>query len=307
MRIGVFLPGQPRRSIDTLVDEARRIEASGVHTLWTGQLYDYDALTLCALLGRETTTLELGTWVLPSYPRHPAALAQQAMTAQVASDGRLALGIGLSHKVVIEKRLGLDYSRPVGHMREYLQVLAPLLRGEPVKHAGELFRVRWQVELPGVPAPPLLVAALGPQMLRLTGRLADGAAIWLGSARYLEEFALPILRGAASEAGRPPPRVITGLPLAISDDAAAARAAVAAAVGPSAGLPSYQGVLERGGASAPEDVGVMGDERAVEAQLDRLEALGLADFHAVVCGVPGEPGSTERALELLGDRARRAG
>ena len=141
MRIGVYLSTRPPQPLERIIEQARRLEQRGLERLWIGQVDDYDALALCALVGRETRRIALATWVVPTYPRHPGALAQQALTAQAASRNRLMLGIGLSHRVVIEKRLGLDFSRPVRHMREYLEVLLPLLRGEPVAYEGQLFRV----------------------------------------------------------------------------------------------------------------------------------------------------------------------
>ncbi|TMA31910.1 MAG: LLM class flavin-dependent oxidoreductase [Deltaproteobacteria bacterium] len=218
MRIGVYLSTRPPQPLERMIEQARRLEQRGLELLWIGQLYEYEALALAALLGRETQRIALGTWVVPTYPRHPGVLAQQALTAQAASRNRLVLGIGLSHQVVIEKRLGLDFSRPVRHMREYLAVLLPLLRGEPVAHDGQLFRVRLSLNVPGAEAPQVLVGALGPQMLRLCARVADGVAIWLGGAEYLERFALAHLREASAAAGRPFPRIAVGLPIAVCRD-----------------------------------------------------------------------------------------
>ena len=307
MRIGLYLGNVPARTLDRVLQSVRRAEAAGFRTLWFGQLYDYEALSLIALAGRETSRIELGTWVVPTYPRHPATLAQQALTAQAASGGRLALAVGLSHRAVIEKRLGLDYGRPVRHMREYLEVLRPLLAGEKAEHRGEEFRVRLRVGVPGAGPPPLLLAALGPQMLRLAGRLADGAALWLGGPRYLEELAVPTLREAADRAGRPPPRIVAGLPVCVCESEAAGRAAVAAMVGPSAVLPSYRAVLEREGARRPEDVGLVGSESEVRERLARLAALGVADFNAVVAGAEGEPDSARRTIDFLAGLSREGG
>ncbi len=282
-----------------MIEQAQQLEQRGLDLLWLGQVYEYDALVLAALLGRETQRIALGTWVVPTYPRHPAAMAQQALTAQAASNDRLLLGIGLSHRVVIEKRLGLDFARPVRHMREYLEVLLPLLRGEQVAHHGECFRVKMSLAVPGAQPPPVLVGALGPQMLRLCARLADGVAIWLGGAEFLERFALAHLREASAAAGRPLPRLAVGLPIAVCRDRTAARAAAARVLAESSALPSYRAALERGGAAAPEDVAILGDEAEVGAQLARLAALGVSDFNAVCMAVPGEPDSLERTHALL--------
>jgi F420-dependent oxidoreductase-like protein len=299
MRIGIYLWTRPARPLARLIEQARELEAQGFDCVWIPHLDDYDALALAALLGRETRRIALGTWVVPTFPRHPGALAQQALTAQAASGNRLVLGIGLSHRVVIEKRLGLDYARPVRHMREYLEVLQPLLRGETVARDGTCFRVRLALGVPGATAPPVLVGALGPQMLRLAARLADGAAIWLGGADYLERFALAQLREASQAARRPFPRLAVGLPIAVCTDRAAARAEAARLLAQSSALPSYRAALARAGASAPEDVAILGDEAHVRAELARLAALGVSDFNAVCMPVPGEPGSLARTHALL--------
>jgi len=305
VRIGIFLSNNPAAPLDSMISRARALEARGFELVWLSQLYDYEALSLAAMLGLQTQRMALGTWVVPTYPRHPTVLAQQALTAQAASGNRLVLGIGLSHKVVIEKRLGLNFGKPVRHMREYLEVLLPLLRGEAVAHRGQEFNVRLTVAVPGTQAPPVYVGALGPQMLRLAARLADGVAIWLGGAEYLERFALAELREGARSAGRSLPRIAVGLPIAVCSDREAGRAAAVAQNAMSAALPSYQGALARGGAKGPEDVALLGDEEHVRAELARLAALGVDDFNAVCVPIPEEPQALERTLALLADVVRQ--
>jgi F420-dependent oxidoreductase-like protein len=202
------------------------------------------------------------------------------------------------------RRLGLPFEKPIRHMREYLEVLQPLLAQTRVEYAGVEQRIRLQLTLPGVTAPPVLLGALGPQMLRLAGRLADGVAIWLGGARYLRDFALPQLLEVAAAANRPDPRIVVGLPVAVCDDPETGREAAAKLVDPSAALPSYQAVLERGGAERPSDVALVGNESLVTERLAELADLGVSDFNAIVVPVPGEAGSRERTLALLASRAR---
>jgi len=196
MRIGIGLAvsGGPS-TLAALVKEAQRAEEAGFASIWLSNIFSFDALTVLALAGKETHRVELGTFVVPTYPRHPAALAQQALTVQAATNGRLALGIGLSHQVVIENMFGLDYSKPIPHTKEYLTILNGLLAQEPVKFTGELYRVAAQLNVPGATKPTLLVAALGPAMLRLSGRLADGTATWMGRAQ------LPARRRRANDHG----------------------------------------------------------------------------------------------------------
>ncbi len=303
MRIGLYVRTRGGSDVSAVLERFRRAEERGFHTAWVGQTTDHDALTLLALAGRETRRIELGSWVVPTPPRHPAALAQQALTAQSASGGRLLLGVGASHAAVVEKRLGLDASHPVRDLREYLAVLRPLLAGEAVAFEGAVYRVQLQLETSGAAPPPVLLAALGPRMLALAGSLADGAAIWLGGPRYLEGFALPRLRRAALEAGRPAPRVVAGLPVLVTDAPARGRAAAETFLAESARLPAYRRVLEREGASAPSDVALIGSEEEIGARLDALAALGVTDFNAVVVPFDDEPGAAARTLAFLAARA----
>lgn len=306
VRIGVYVSASPDASIDAVISKFVQVERFGLHTAWAGQMFDWDALTLLALAGRATRRIELGSWVVPTYPRHPSALAHQALTVQAATGMRLVLGIGVSHAAVVEKRLGFDYSRPLRHMREYLAVLRPLLRGEGVDFEGEEFRVKLEVSTLGASPPPLLVAALGPKMLDLAGRYADGAAIWLGGPRYVGEFAVPRIRHAAREAGRPEPRIVSGVPIAVTR-AAHAHESAERFLGQSSRLPAYRRVLEREGAGSPAEIAVVGEPAEIERHLTRLASLGVTDVNAVPFRVAGDPQAVPRTLEVLGDLARKQG
>jgi F420-dependent oxidoreductase-like protein len=301
--IGLGLPGS-QHTLEGLITEAQRAEAAGFTSVWMANVFAFDALTALALIGRETERVELGTFVVPTYPRHPVAMAQQALTTQAATRGRLTLGIGLSHKVVIEGMFGLDYSRPIPHTREYLTILNGLLAGERVQFRGELYRVAAQFNVPGASKPPLLVAALGPAMLRLCGRLADGTATWMGGLAYLRDVAVPTLTEAAAKAGKPKPRVLAGLPILVTSDAAAARETANKNFAVYGQLPSYRATLDRGGASGPGDVAIVGTEDEVTAQLRALAEAGVTDFNAAIFTAPG--GSVERTYELLASLARGA-
>ena len=162
MKIGLMVGATGGSSIDELVETAQAAESAGFASIWMANIFGLDAIGALGIVGRETSAIELGTAVVPTYPRHPTAIAQQALTTQAASRGRFALGIGLSHKLVIEDMLGMSYDKPANHMREYLEVLAPLLRGEQVQYQGEQYRVAAQIDVPEADAPGLLVAASGP-------------------------------------------------------------------------------------------------------------------------------------------------
>ncbi len=302
MKIGLMLsmPGDPATA-DEVVQRAVEAERAGFRSGWLPLVAGLDALMVLALAGKETSSIELGTAVVPTYPRHPTVLAGQALTVQQVSGGRLALGIGLSHRMMIEDALGLDYSRPVPHMREYLTVLNGLLAGERVSFAGELYRVNAQVGVVDAPKPPLLVAALGPAMLKLCGRLADGTVTWMGGIEYLRDVAVPVLSAAAEAAGRAKPRVVAMVPVLCTDDAAAGRETINTTFAMYGRIPSYRATLDRGGAEVPADVAIVGDEAAIDAGLRAFEAAGVTDLVAVV---PMGAAEAEASREVLAAKTR---
>lgn len=302
MRIGIGIGAEGE--LGNVLEQFSRAEAAGFDAAWVSNIFGVDAITLLALAGRVTSRMELGTFVVPTYPRHPAALAQQALTTSAASGGRFTLGIGLSHRVVIENMFGLDYSKPIRHMREYLSVLLPLLAGEAVQFRGEEYRVAAQVSVPGAKRPDVVVAALGPQMLRLTGKMADGTATWMGGASYLEKTAIPAIRSAAADAGRPAPRIISGFPVAVTNDAAAAREAASTQFAIYGQLPSYRAVLDVEGAADASGVAIVGNEEEVERQIRHLASIGVTDFNASPYPVGGDKAVLGRTFELLSGLAK---
>jgi F420-dependent oxidoreductase-like protein len=289
------MPGDPCGT-HTLVERAAAAEAAGFASVWLPQVGTVDALMSLALAGRDTHTIELGTAVVPTYPRHPMALAAQALTVQDATDNRLALGIGLSHRFFIEDNLGLDYSKPIPHMRDYLTILNGLLAGDRVQHTGTEYTVNIQVSVAGAKKPPVIVAALGPSMLRLCGRLADGTLTWMGGIDYLRDVAVPTMSAAAAAAQRPPPRFVAMVPTLLSADAAHGRDAINTAFAMYGQIPSYRATLDRGGAKSPADVAVFGSASDIEAGLKGYAEVGVTDFVAVI---PRDAPGTEATMELL--------
>jgi len=291
-----FMEG-PDSSLDGLLQLAARVENAGFASLWRAHIFGLDAITALTIVGRETHRIELGTAVVPTYPRHPHALAQQALTTQAAAGGRFTLGIGLSHQILIENMLGLSYAQPARHMREYLSVLVPLLRGEKAEYAGELYRVSAALRVPDADDVPVLVAALGPVMLRLAGSLAQGTITWMSGEKSLESYVIPTIQAAASEAGRPAPRVVAGFPIVVTDHPTEVRDNVARTLQMYGLLPSYRAMLDREGAAGPADVAIIGDEDAVRSRLDRLRAIGISDLIAAI--IPAEEGAMDRTLACL--------
>jgi 5,10-methylenetetrahydromethanopterin reductase len=258
MRTGIFSMTVNEGTVDDMVAEARQAEADGFDTFWSSQIFSHDALTALAVIGREVPRIELGTSVVPTYPRHPMMLAQQALTVNAVSGGRLCLGIGLSHQIVIETMMGMSFAKPVRHLREYLSVLGPLSRGEPVSFQGEDYRVNAAVTVAGSMPFPIVVAALGPQMLKVTAELADGTLTWCTGPQTLASLTVPTITAAAEAAGRPAPRVIAALPVCVTADVDGARERAAKVFAIYGQLPSYRAMLDREGAGGAEDIGIVG-------------------------------------------------
>jgi len=241
------------------------------------------------VVGREVPDIELGTAVVPTYPRHPVMLAAQALTTQAATGRRLVLGIGLSHQVVIEGMFGYSFDRPARHMREYLSALMPLLHGEAVTFKGETLSATTMAPLDvKVDAPPVLVAALGPTMLRLAGELADGTVTWMTGPATLASHIVPSIAKAATDAGRPAPRVAVGLPVAVTTDPDRAREAASRTFAIYGQLPSYRAMLDREGAEGPAQVAIVGDEQSVANQIGAVAEAGATDFSAAPFGTSDE-------------------
>lgn len=298
-----MVQGADGGSLDGFLQEVREAKEAGGSTMWVSQIFGFDALTAIAVAGREVSGIEFGTAVVPTYPRHPMALAQQALTVQALIGDRLCLGIGLSHQIVVELMWGLSFEKPVRHMREYLAVLLPLLDGAPVQHEGEAFTVRGGISVPKAARPQVLVAALGEQMLRLTGAVADGTSTWCVGPSVLRDYTIPTLRQAAADAGRPEPRVVVGLPVAVTDDVDAVKALTAERLAVYDTLPSYKTMMDKEGVGGPADLAIAGTEAEVRDRLQELVSIGVTDFNAVVAA--RNPEERARTLAVLTDVTSR--
>lgn len=299
MRIGVMIGGDGRQhTIDDVIGIARQVEAAGLDDVWMANIFSFDAISTLMLVGREVPRIGLGTAVTPTYPRHPVAIAQQALTTAAASGNRFTLGIGLSHQLVIENMFGLSYAHPARHMKEYLNVLMPLARGEAANFSGEEYRVaNVALDVPGATRLPVVVAALGPAMLRIAGELADGTNTWMVGPRTMESHIVKRIREAAAGAGRPDPSIVGGFPIILTNKPDAARAQIAQQLTIYGQLPSYRAMLDREGVAGPADIAIAGDENLLRGELRRLEEIGVTHFNAAIAAV--EDGAFERTLEFL--------
>jgi 5,10-methylenetetrahydromethanopterin reductase len=264
--------------------------------VWMANIFGLEALTALAVAGSDVPGIEIGTAVVPTYPRHAAVLAQQALTAALALDGRLVLGIGLSHQIVIEDMYGYSFDAPATHMKEYLSILLPLLDGENVAYTGKTMRAGIGLSTPRVGRVPVMLAALGPQMLRLAGERTDGTILWMTGPATVRDYIVPTMNAAAEAAGRPKPRVVCILPVCVTDDPDGARARAAKVFEIYGHLPSYRAMLDREGVTGPADVAIVGDEDTVASQITALAGYGVTDF---VAGEYASGADRQRTRDLL--------
>lgn len=295
MDIGIF---SSPRTVDGLVAAARSAADDGFGSYWTSQIFSVDALTGIAVAAKEVEGIRFGTGVVPIQPRHPMMLAGQALTVSQVSGGRLDLGIGLSHQMVVEGMWGLPFDKPVRQMREYLEALGPLLAGENPQYGGETVTARGGLDVPADP-PPVLVAALGPQMLTVTGRLADGTVTWMTGPKTLTDLTVPTIQAAAEGAGRPAPRVVVALPVCVTDDEAGARERAAAEFAVYGMLPSYRAMLDREGMEGPADLAFVGSADAVASRIAEVDTAGATTLVAAEFGHDDEKAATRELLKTL--------
>lgn len=306
MQLGVFISEvtADRTSVGDLLANAKQAEELGFATGWVPHIpWSFDGLAALTLASTVTGTIELGTAVMPTYTRHPLAMAQQALSVQAASSGRLALGIGPSHPVVIESMFGMEYETPARHTREYVEVLrAAFACTGHVSYKGDHFQVNAMLDVPGASPAPVLVAALAPMMLQVAGEVADGTITYWANERAVAEHIVPRITRAAESAGRPSPRVIVGIPVALVDDLEAGRAEAAALFDAYNSISTYQRIMARGGEGVtPREIAIVGTERDVAARLRAYADAGATEIAAAPIGLGDDPAAARRrTLEFLG-------
>ncbi|MEL6981039.1 MAG: LLM class F420-dependent oxidoreductase [Actinomycetota bacterium] len=296
MKLGIF---SFMDSIDTLIDSASTARDQGFESVWIPQIFGLDTLTAIAVAGRVVPDITFATAVVPTYPRHPMMLAQQALTVNQAIGGRLILGIGPSHKPVVEGMWGISFDKPIRHLREYLEILGPLLDDKRVSHGGEALTARGEISV-DAPAPKVMMAALGPQLLKVTGRLADGTILWMTGPKTIAEHTVPTIRAAAEEAGRPEPEVAAGFPVCVTDGSdeanTAARERAAEEFAVYGTLPSYRAMLDREGYEGPADLAIIGSIGEVEDRVRGMADTGVTTFTASEFGSKDQRAATRELL-----------
>lgn len=289
-------------SVDRTIDIAQQAEADGFSGLWfPGGGGALDPLVLLGVVGRATERIELGTSIVQTYTRHPVLMAQQAATvgAAIGDPGRFTLGVGVSHRPVIEGVYGLDYDTNARHLHEYLTVLGALLREGRSSFSGEEYTAR--ADMGGAPETPvgLVVAALAARSLASAGELSDGTITWMANAAAVESLIAPTITAAAEAAGRPAPRVIVGLPVAVTDDEEAGRETAARQFTVYGTLPNYQRVLAAGGISSPAEAALVGDEQQVGDAIAALFAAGATEVWAAPFPVGDDRSASRRRTRAL--------
>jgi F420-dependent oxidoreductase-like protein len=274
--------GRSREKVAKLIADAEAAEGAGFTSIWVPQIPDdFDALTAIALMARATTSIELGTAVMPIQTRHPVAMAQQALSTQAVCEGRFTLGLGPSHHWIVEDMLGLRYEKPARLVRDYVEVLNAAFAGPaPVDVENESFHVHNPLDITDIAPTPILVAALAPVMLRVAGEHASGTILWMADERAIGDHIAPRITKAAEEAGRPRPRIVAGLPVVLcaNDEVDGARAWANRALGHAEYSPNYERLLEQGDATDVGDLLAVGDESAVSERLRRFRDAGATDL-----------------------------
>ncbi|WP_280296106.1 LLM class F420-dependent oxidoreductase [Nocardia abscessus] len=315
MRVGVMIgpeKGDSGRKLERMLRDIEWAESAGMDTAWIPQIpTDFDALITIAAMGLRTSRIELGTAVVPLQAQHPVALARQALSAHAAAGGRLALGVGPSHHWIVRDMLGLPYDKPAAYTRDYLEVLNAGLRGPgSVDVENATFTVHNPLDLGPVAPVPVLIAALGPVMLRIAGEQADGTVLWMADERAIADHVVPKIAKAAADAGRPAPRVVAGLPVCLCEPGRVdeARERANRILGEAEISPNYQRLLDQGDARDIGDLCLAGDEAQIAAGLRRYAEAGATDISVRLLPI-GETrdelvASKRRTREMIAELAR---
>ncbi|PXX62437.1 F420-dependent oxidoreductase-like protein [Nocardia tenerifensis] len=312
MSIGVTLSPFTLDATDNAVDAAvaagKRAAAAGLSSLWFGQTFTHDSAVLSAVVGREVPELEVGTSAIPISARHPLLIAGQAQTAQAATHGRFTLGLALGTQAFTEPVFGVSYDRPIARLREILIALRDVFDTGTVDFHGETLTA--VAPLPAAvagarPAVPILVAAMGPQALRVTGEFADGTLPFLVGPQALAEHVVAPITEAAARAGRPAPRIAVMVPGVVTADVDGARAAAERQTAFYNDIPSYRRIIELSGASRAADLVVIGDEQTIADRVAEYFEAGATDVLFAQTDLT-TPADEQRTWQLLGELNRAA-
>lgn len=281
----------------TFTADLGRTESDGLASYWLAQTGGIDALTVFAAHGDTGSSMRVGTAVIPAWVTHPQVLAGQAMTTQAATGGRLVLGLGLAHEPSVTGYWKLKWEKPIRQMLDYLNILQPLLAGEPVKHEGYFWSYEGAMPRFDIEPPKVMLAALGDQMLKIAGSRTDGTILWCVGPKTIKDHIAPKLNDAAEAAGRPQPSIVCSIPVWVTDDVDGARASLSKMLSIYAELPSYRAMLDIEGLHGLGDLSIVGSADEVADRIGEIAASGATDFTAVpMGGNPDEQAATRAAI-----------
>jgi F420-dependent oxidoreductase-like protein len=299
MKIGLNGTGLVQRAaVGPIQEQASKALDDGFTSYWLAEhpTGGFDALTVLGAIADKVPSIELGTAIIPTFPRHPMTLAAQTLTTRSIVGDRLTLGIGLSHASMMTQ-LGIEFDRPVLHLREYLSVLMPLLESGEVSFKGELYSCEAKIFSAPQSSCPVVVAALGEQTLRVAGHRTSGTTLaWVGP-KTIRDHIVPKISAAAAAAGRQAPRIISTLPVCVTDEIEAIASLINKRLGTYGELPSYRAMFEREGVTSPAELALVGDEDTVMERLQNLADAGVTDFAASEFTV--SPEQVRRTRDLL--------
>ena len=310
LSIGVHATG---RTVQDQVATIERLERAGIDTAWmTNTAQTPDPLGVLAVAASKTERIGLGTSIVQTYPRHPLALAQQAMVIDQLAPGRLRLGVGPSGPRVIEPIFGIPYERPTTHLREYITILRSVLQQGEVDFQGELLKAR--VRLPAPTGVKVLGSALRAKSFRLCGETADGAISWMCAREYIRDTAAPALADGARAANRERPPLVAHVPLVVSTDEAAVRAQVPLQFGFYLKVVMYQNMFRDAGYPEAaegtfsdrllDNLVIWGDEATVRRRVAQMPSFGADEILVSIVQLASDSTATDRTIEVLGDLAK---
>src|SRR6266550_4827687 len=293
-RVGLVIEA---RDVATAINKIREAEQAGVQQIWMTQSVGMlDTLTLFAAVAAQTRRIRLGTSIVPVYPRHPLVMALQAATVDALAPGRLRLGVGTSHRHVMENVYGLSMPSPLAYLREYVEVMRQVLWEGRAEHQGTFFKVAASIPRPA--QIPLLISALGEKAFHLAGEIADGAISWVCPVPYLLDKALPALQAGAQAQHRPVPPLVAHIPVAMSTDEAAVQQAAMPRISFYTKAPFYAHMFAAAGFPIAADgtgvdalvkaLVVAGNEAQVEKCVRELLASGLDELMLMLVPVTDE-------------------
>ena len=285
MKISLF---DSTSDVDTAVANASKANDQGMHRYWAPQIMNADPIATLAVVGREVPRILLGTSVVAMQTTLPQTLAQQSLTINNISGGRFTIGLGTNHEPVLEMVYGVPWRKPYTHMVEYLDALLPLLKEQRVVTECEFVTSRTQINVKAEPA-GVMLAALGPKMLKLAAERTNGTITWMTGPVTIGEHVRPAL-GADAE-------IAAGVGIVVTDDVEAARAQANTDLAIYGTLPSYRGMLDREGANDPGDLVLIGDAATIRTGLEAYKAAGASE---VALSIMGDADAAWEAIAPLG-------